>query len=417
MINALSIKNQNSLQILMNNTAFKPHWSCEPYPKNTLLGTRNLRYVENLNSLIICHTGISRVHILNCISGNFTWFDHHASTVRDLKYNGNEIITSSWDTSVRKTDLTTLRQCMVFTEKSMGRCPHSSISEDGHYLISSSYDSDKETTLSDNRLRIWELKSGNLIKSILLPGNHLFTNRNVAAKFFEGKIYAISDSGIFCIYNADFQLEFLYEFFVNIREFLIMKKEKKILLSSENGKLFVFDIFTKQITMASNAIGYNCIDLTFHPNHDNTIIGSFSSGIIKMWRWPDFKNPIIIETNIYIWKSIVIGNKLLTGGANGPICIFDISDLSEIKLFAKLNVYKDFYFLQQERSKNFYTNACSKIRVFDTQTMKYLDENSSSDLVGSNNSLNVLHEVFDTSTSDHTLTKVNNPLLHLLQKN
>jgi WD40 repeat protein len=194
--NALALFRKESHEFLMKDylIALK-----EGFPG---LGIRYITYHEPDQTLLISNISNGRLHLLNLATGSYRWFEHHKTTIRKIKYFRGEILTSSWDGSVRATHYHTLKERLVMTEKNMGRCPYFNISPDGKYLYSFSYDSDVVPFGLMNTVRKWSLKTGKLVSELAASGEQKGSARSGTIIIHNGLLYVCGDSGYFRIFDA-----------------------------------------------------------------------------------------------------------------------------------------------------------------------------------------------------------------------
>ena len=328
-------------------------------------GTRSVFYYEPEHTLLISHISSNRVHLINFLTGKIRWFDHHGTTVRNVQVSNHEIISASWDGTVCVTNFDTLKLRLVLTEKSMGRCPIVMVSQDCRHVFSYSYDSDKNPGCTSNAVRKWSLADGALNYAIQLSGYHRTNRRCGACIVYDGLLYVVSDSGYLQVFHASTgKIQEEYYCDEELQNLCIVPSLKMILMAGNKGNFYLYDTSCKKITLTIKGHEFEVREMLMHPNNQEVFFSISSDGTLKVWKIPDLKLLASVEVNKnYLWSFAIFNNLIITGGEEGHLWIYDITDLRNIILKGKLEIFDQSYIFQPVDPNSFYTNDLSAIQV------------------------------------------------------
>ncbi len=344
--------------------------------------TRSICYDKSEHSLLISHVYSNRVHVLNLLTGKLRWFDHHGTTVRSIKVFNNEIITASWDGKVCVTNFDSLKPRLILTEKEMGRCPYFTISPEKDFVYTYSYDSDKNPDQFSNTVRKWSLVDGKLKKLIQLPGRHLSFLRSGSCEVCGNRLYVVSDTGHFHVFDSD-SANLKTERFFNeeLRALCLLTAYNMVALAGCNGNIYLCDLSGEKYLKKIKGHQYEISDLFIHPDKPEILMSISFDGTLKIWKLPELELLESIYVNgINLWTVDVVNDLLIVGGEDRDIWIYDIKDLSEIKTKGRLIISDENYAFMPTETNDFYASDLSMMQVknkeknmlFDGQTAEYL---------------------------------------------
>jgi WD40 repeat protein len=399
-------------------------------------GIRSVFYDNTNQTLLISNVSNGKIYILNLVTAKLEILDNHNATVRKVRVVGDEIISASWDNSVRVFNKHNLTLRLILTTGNMGRCPGFQVSPDYKYVYSFSYDSDVDSN-AENVVRKWSLKTGRLLKEYTNTGKHFAMTRSGGVFLYKNLVGVCSDSGYLNFFNArtgklmksNYKPHTVFRSSVCIGDYAF--------LADVSGHLHKFSIkhqvFMRVIQYAHQS------DLTslshLKKGGIEYIVSTGFDGTVKFWNFPDLNLVNEVETPWGKWSFTFIGeNTLVASDLKGRLLIYDITNLKKIKpkgvvqLFAngEFVAYKD-KTLGQTPIKRFFTNDLNLLSTFkceftEEDFMQNPDllkpEMESSDGMGSsvtkyeeitgkqseyilsaNNSIEVFHELFKDASS------------------
>jgi WD40 repeat protein len=365
-------------------------------------GTRSIFYYKHEHTLIISHISSNRVHLINFLTGKIRWFDHHGTTVRNVQVSNHEIISASWDGTVCVTNFDTLKLRLVLTEKSMGRSPMVMISQDGRFVYSYSYDSDKNPGCTSNTVRKWTLADGALNYVIQLPGYHRTIRRCGACIEYNELLYVVSDSGYLQVFNAsNGKIEEEYYCDEELQNLCIVPSLNMILIAGNKGNFYLYDISCKRITLTIKGHEFEVRDILLHPFNQQVFFSISSDGTLKVWKIPDLKLLAAIDVhNNYLWSFDIVNNLILTGGEEGDIWIYDIKDLQNIILKGKLEIFDQAYMFESVDPNSFYTNDLSILQASRKKDETPVNGPFVEHLLNSCNNFKLMQDLFCSNRED-----------------
>jgi len=359
-------------------------------------GTRNLCYHKDSNTLLVSNILNGRVHLINLSTGQLRWYQHHCTTVRDIKVFRGEILTSSWDGTVRTVNFQTLQERLVMTDRLMGRSPYLTITPDGQYVLAFSYDTDKDHYCNSNKVRMWSLKDGKLVNVFGPIGDYRSTIRSGACLILDKRLYVISNSGNFNIFNlsngALLSENVLPE---DLRSMCLVPAYDQILAGDTSGSIHFYDMHKSRFIRSEKCHRTDVTFMKVHPKHPEILFSCCFDGVLNIWEFPSFRriNSIKVD-NDYVWAFRFIGDLLIVAGSGGDICIYDIRDLNNITMKGKIRIFDTSYVVFKTDSNLFYTNDIS---IYDVVTVKddtLIERKKAESLLHSFNNIGVLHEIF-----------------------
>jgi WD40 repeat protein len=361
-------------------------------------GTRYVHYYKSEHSLLVSHTISNRVHVIDLLTGKLRWFDHHGTSVRSILVCNHDIITASWDGSLCVTDFDTLELRLILTEKSMGRCPHVEISPDFKFAYSYSYDSDKNPE-SSNGIRAWSLENGMLETFIQLPGGHLGKRRCGSCVILNNKIYSVSNSGYFQVFDC-YSGKMLSEHFLydELESLCPIPSHDIIILGGTSGSIYKYNITDEKITQSIKGHMHDVTQLMTYGERPDVLLSVSFDGTLKIWEIPDIK--LIASVNVFrnsLWTLSKVNNLILTGGDAGEIWIYDIKDLKNILLKGRMVVFDQSIAYIPVDSGSFYSDNLSTIRVLKKENYDAPESQFAEYLLNSCNTLKVFQDLFNTA--------------------
>ncbi len=360
------------------------------------LGIRCLCYDEKEHTLIIANTGVRRVHLINLETGALRWYDHHETTVRHIVRFRDEIITSSWDGTVRVVNFSDFSQRMALTERYMGRSPFVTVSPDGNYIFSLSYDVEKNPLIRTNIVRKWDYKTGRLLQSYSHTGQHKSSTRSGVCIPIGERLYVISNSGflnVFHLHSGTLLKE------NSIRgDFRTMCHAPgfNILISTDiTGFIHLYNLRNDRLYASYQVHQDDITGILVHPRKPEIVFTCSFDGLIKISELPDFKCLYTLPVdNHELWSFTFIGEMLVAGSTSGFIYIYDISNLRGPQLKGKIFLSGEAYSIFSQDSHLFYTNNTSIFNLFRKKENEIITGKQSDYLLHLFNSKQVLDRLF-----------------------
>jgi WD40 repeat protein len=359
-------------------------------------GIRYLNYFEQKNTLLISNVSNGRVHLLNLMTGQLDSFTHHQTTVRKILTFKNDIITASWDGTVRVTDFDTLSQRLVLTDKSMGRCPYINITPDGKYLYSFTYDSDIIPLGMANTIRKFCLKTGRILFRVAASSFAKSQCRSGSIILWKNKLYECSDSGYFRIFdlrNGRFIKEIVTQY--DYRTMTSLFHYNYLLASDWQGRIHFFNLKTNKFDYAIQAHNSDILSIRVHPKNPNILFTSGNDGMIRVWEMPEFRllNTIFVNQRD-LWSFVFINDRVVVGNFAGEIRIYKISNFYNLSYIGRIILSDHSFVAQTTGSKLFFTNNLESIEISPVNNDTALSSREKEYLLNQNNNLMALRELF-----------------------
>ena len=383
-------------------------------PDYPSLGIRYLHYHAPDHTLIMCNIHHGQVHLLNLLTGHFRSFIPHRATVRKARVFNGDIYTSSWDGTVRVSHYHSLRETMILTDRTMGRCPFFNISPDGAHLYSFSYDSDMIPMGVANSVRKWCLGTGRLVKLMAASAEQKSYRRSGSIIFYGGRLHVCSNSGYLRVFdmntgrlikdvptNADF------------RAMMALFHYGYILASDWDGNIHFFNVETLMVDYILKCHHAEMLCMRLHPQNPDIIFTSSIDGVIKVWRMPGFE-PLgsVLTGHDQLWSMVFVNDRLLSGNDDGEIRVYDISDLMHLKCLGRIVLSGNSFVAQSLSIKKFYTNNIADMEVYNPEGLQP-GQKVKDYLLGRGNSLEVLTGMFGLDALSGNMTG-NSPFMPLL---
>jgi len=359
-------------------------------------GTRYVYYHEADNTLLVSHSWGSRVHLINLNTGNLRYHDFHSKTVRKILVYNNEIITASWDGTIRVVDYHTLKERLMLGDPEMGRSPCVSVSPSGEHLVSFSYDSDIKPEYTSNRVRLWQLNNGHLKRIFHNTGEHMSYRRSGYCLIHENNLYVISNSGYLNVYQLGTGMLVSSIFLsLNLRAMCLHPSRNLIFIGNEAGEIHVCRLIPTLSLYTIKAHRYDISEFRVHPEREDILITIAFDGKVKFWKLPSFSCECEISCDYsMLWTQTMKKDIFFTGSDEGEIWIFDVHDLPNVRLKGKMKVYNDFFVVYANDSRFFYTNDISKLELLNKDNNEPVNGKQAEYLLNSFNKEWVLHDVF-----------------------
>lgn len=366
------------------------------------VGTRSICYDKSEHSLLISHFYSNRVHVLNLATGKLRWFDHHGTTVRSIKVFNHEIITASWDGTVCVTNFDSLKPRLILTEKEMGRCPYFTISPENDFVYTYSYDSDKNPDQISNTVRKWSLVDGKLKKNIQLPGRHLSIRRSGSCEVYGNRLYVVSDTGHFHVFDSDSANLKAGRFFNDeFRALRVLNEFNMVALAGGKGNIYLCDLSGEKYLKKIKGHRYEISDLVIHPDKPEILISISFDGIMKIWKLPALELLGSIDVNgIDLWTVAVVNDLLIVGGEERDIWIYDIKNLSEIATKGRLVISDETYAFIPAETNAFYASDLSLMQVRNKENKILFEGQSAEYLLNTACDFNLFKDLFASENND-----------------
>jgi len=365
------------------------------------LGIRYIHYYERDNTLLVSNSANGRVLLLNIATGNYRSFLNHSATVRKIRvFNGN-IYTSSWDGSVRSTDYHTLREKMIYTERTMGRCPFFNITPDGKYLYSFTYDSDVIPMGVANSLRKWDLQTGKLVNIVAASTEQKSYRKSGSVIFHGNRVYVSGNCGYFRVFDQRTgRLIKELATAADFRSMMAMFHHNYLLASDWDGYIHFVNLKTDRIDHVLKAHTTDIMCMRLHPRDRDVVFTSSSDGIINVWKMPRFRliNTIVVDHGD-LWSMVFINDCLLSGNIDGEIQVHDIKDLMNIQYKGRIVVSDRSFVVQVKDTRMFYTNDISSMQVYREDEGPGISDKEAEYLLDRGNSLLALRELLGVDES------------------
>ena len=373
-------------------------------------GTRSVCYYKTEHSLLVSHVWSNRVHILNLGTGKLRWFDHHGTTVRSVQICNNEIITTSWDGTVCITGFDSLELRLILTEKEMARCPYAAISSDNNFVYSYSYDSDKNPYQTSNTVRKWSLTDGKLEKVIQLPGAHLTRRRCGSCEVHNNRLYVVSDTGYFNIYDCDTGTLLKEDKYNDQLACLcLLPKFNMIALAGGEGNIHLCDLTGHRISSSQYGHIWDISQLVPLQNQPEIMISVGFDGIMNIWRLPSMELIKSVDVHMArLWTVDEVNSLILTGGEDGVIYIYDIKNLPVIVLKGKLVFSDESYTFFHSELNSFYASDQSRVQVIRNEDGKHIEGQFAEYLINSVCNFKIFKDLFSSESNDLSVLKIEN---------
>lgn len=387
------------------------------FPRNTRFGwnvscstaaTRCLFYREP--DLFVSHISNGKVDVINLLTGEIRFMDHHRFSVRyiDSVYNRfigkMEIGLASWDGTVSLSDYYSLKFRVKLHDSGMGRCPHFSVNPGDASVIAFSYDTDKNIGFRQNVIRVFSIKDGSLFQKIPVPHPHLYSLRCGTTLLNDDSICCVSDNGYLQIFDPSFNLKSEYSFEDSLHN--IIRFSDSLILGGSSGNIYLFNFLTRSKIGVQKAHVDHV--MCFCHRDDHSFFSSGFDGVVKTWRCESDQMVQLSESNLSdfnhqhfneIWSMTRIDNKLLVGGLQNEIFVFEILPGSNDLKFIGFLIISDnnqFAFLTADNHRYYSSDPASLIRIKKEETpgSASLDDINSEYTLISNNDLQVLRDVF-----------------------
>lgn len=369
------------------------------------LMTRNLCYHKATNTLVFSNIHNGRVHLIDLTTGKLRWYDHHLQTVRDIKIWNRNILTASWDGTIRAVDFDSLRERFLFTDPYMGRTPYLTLSHDERYLLGYSYDSDKNPLFHGNKIRRWNLADGRFINNYGPLGTHRSRTRSGACVIHEGLMHTISDSGN--LNTFDFKTGQLINQAVvehDLRSMCLVPALNLILAGDVDGFVHFFDIRTGRFFQTRQFHSNEVTFMLIHPENTNHLFSCGFDGCLKAWELPRARLIGSVETgNNFLWAFRFINNLAVVCGDGGDIGVFDIRDPNSIRPRGFIKLFREAFLANSVGSSRVYTNDPSLLKVVCKSTGVEADAQTNHSVLMVMNDLRVLHTIFSDDKVTGTL--------------
>ncbi len=337
------------------------------------IGLRYIHYDQANQTLLTSNVNNGNVYIMNLITGKLDVLDNHKTTVRKVAVFGNEIITASWDNSIRVFNRQLLKPRLVLTTENMGRCPTFEVSNDYKWVYSFSYDSDKNMN-KENIVRKWSLKTGRLLKEYKETGSHFALTRSGSLFIYKKELVVASDSGYLNFFDiktgklskSNYLPRTIFRSTINVGDYAF--------LADLAGHLHKFSIkdqmFEAKVNYAHKSDVTNI--KSFIKGGQYYIITTSFDGAVKIWSYPDLNLISEIVSPFGKWAMTIIGERtLIAGDLNGSLLIYDISNIKKIKARGVIRLFSGGSYLAyldnnhgQTPIKQFYTNDLSLMDAY-----------------------------------------------------
>ncbi|MBN1198403.1 MAG: hypothetical protein JXA23_03550, partial [Bacteroidales bacterium] len=275
------------------------------------------------------------------------------------------IISSSWDGTVRMVDFYSLSERLVLTQRRMGRSPFVTVSPDGRFLFSFSYDIEKSPLCQSNIVRQWSYHTGDMVRIFSNTGVHKSGTRGGACMPVGDHLYTLSNSGYLNLFDLrSGRLINETSIAEDFRTMCVIPERNLIIASDTNGSIYLYHIIYKRI-LASWKIHQNDITcIKVYPGNPDIIVTCSFDGFVKIWELPEFNLIEVLPIDQHeLWSCEFIGNLLAVGSTSGFIYIYGLVDLSAISLKARMFLSKQAYVIFPENSTHFYCNDSSLLSI------------------------------------------------------
>ncbi len=359
-------------------------------------GIRYLYYHKADHALLVSYLGDRKVHIFNLGTGLLRMHSLHSRTVRNLMVHNDEIISTSWDGSVKLVNYYSLRERISLSGLKIGRSPHSIVSEDGDYIYTFNYDSDFDPLCEQNNVRKWRVSDGLLEGVISQTGNHIGVTRSGMCIEYQGVLYVISNSGYLTAFRIN-DLEKIDSLFIarNLRTFCISPEYGLLLINDISGVVFFYDINLGMVVFRMRCHIGDISTIRIIPWSGDHFCTISSDGNTKIWNLPHRSCVSLCKRSEYsLWSMDFIDRLLLTGGEGGQIDVFDLSNLSHPEFVASISIYNNSVAVFPATGKMYFANNNEHIEVFDKSTDLPVKGKIAEYQRYSLNSLKVLDDVF-----------------------
>jgi WD40 repeat protein len=381
-------------------------------------GIRFLTWYDKDKTLLVSNVHNGQVQLLNLLSGKLRHFKSHFRTVRRVKVVDEEIITASWDGSVRISNYYTLEERLKLRCLKMGRCPDFSLTPDGNFLFSFSYDQDVDPANSYNNVRQWCLKTGTLHNIFPASSCKTGTSFSGSSIYHNNRLYVASDSGFYRAFSLETgSLIAELRFNTDFRTMIGLPHYNCMLACDWEGNIYLLNMLTHQPDMKVKAHSHDIYCLREHPLRKGNIFTADKFGMVNIWEMPGLRYVNTIDTGMVdVWSMDFLNNRLLVGGNGGKIMVYDIIDLNRIKYIGSLLIGHDSFVAQVEGSNRYFTNDTSLIEIVNLADNSILEGKEAEYLAGEFNSLKVLRELFGVEDYTNELLNGEMEFIPMLQE-
>ncbi len=381
-------------------------------------GIRYLTWYDKDKTLLVSNNNNGQVQLLNLLTGNMRHIKSHSHTVRRVKVVNEEIITASWDGSVRITNYYTLEERLKLKDLKMGRCPDFTLTSEGSFLFSFSYDHDVDPASAYNNVRQWCLKTGKLHHIFTASPSKTGTISSGSSICYNNRLYVVSDSGFYRVFSLETrsliaELRFIKDF----RTMIGLPHYNCMLACDWEGSIYLLNMLTHQPEMKIKAHSHDIYCLREHPLRKGHIFTSDKYGRVKIWKMPGLRYVNTIDTGmVEVWSMDFLNNRLLAGGSGGKIMVYDISDLNRIKYIGSVVIGDDSFVARKEGSNRYFTNDARMIEILNLADNSIMEGKEAEYLAGECNSLTVLRELFGIEDHANELLNGKMEFIPMLQE-
>jgi WD40 repeat protein len=383
-------------------------------------GIRYVCYYKDDNSLLISNVVDGQLVILDLNNGTFKKHQLHSTTIRKIAIyktaEGPRIITSSWDGSCKVTNYNTFENILTLTSASMGRTPHFKLSHDARYLFSFSYDSDLNAGEVSNTVRQWSMYDGSLVKIFPASDCQKTTNRSGSCELSDNRLYIVSDSGYFKVYDVDTGV-LIHEIITNGNfRMCSLYREDFIIAADSEGFIYLYDIKRNILKLKSRFDYADIYCLRIHPQNPDIIFVTGYYGKIKVVNLPDFQIINTIDTGSYqLWSMDFKDDLLFIGNIHHEVMIYNIRDLENIIFKGKISLLDTCFVIQIPESKMFYASDISDLEIVKTEDQVKVEGKEALNLLTQFNNPMILKELFGSSENFRKMVAAENKPLLLIK--
>ena len=400
-----------------NSIKVYPHDSCKSVQNDFTIrlknnqkrtGVRCITFWDKENTVVISHLNSGKVHLINLNTGKFSYYAYHSHTVRHITVYNDEVISSSWDRSIRVVNAYSLKQRLILRDTMMCGSPFSTVaklSDGSEFIFGVSYDSDLNPKVNSNIIRKFSLSDGKIVQKISQTGDHQLSEYSGTCLEYDGKLYYVGDSGFLNVFKSD-TCELIEENFIDasLRTMILIPKFKKILAADTEGFIHSFCLQTRTCTRTLlHTKNISRIVRMKLPEYPDIIATCSFDGTVRISELPLLNEVAVLPAvNQELWAlTVTANNRLITGGTENDILIYDISNLNNIHLTGTMRVYENSYVVCAENNPSiFYTNDINNFEVVSRETNEPIkDKKFQEYILESCNTLNALSLVFGAPKS------------------
>ena len=378
--------------------ADKFHFSVNPAIRYD--GIKSLFYDKEEHWLSISHSAGEMIHVLDLLTGKLRCEEIGDEPIKAVLSWNSKIITAHCKGKVEFIPLDSespgLRE-IIF----MGpRAANLSVSSDCKYLIMNVYQFEKGPKVQRNSINICSTEESTDSWYMAIPCDHKASGRGGISMLHDNRLYVAGDCGCFYIFDFLKCTQLFADFYDNqeLQCLCLFPSLNRIVFSGIKGHIFVCDNAGQRMTQTKK--GSAITHMMVHSGQPNLLVSLNSGGTVDIWQMPDLELIATIKVDhSCLLTAAMVGDLLLTGGKDGIIRIYDLSDVKTPKQVGKLMVTAESFAFFPAGAKAFYCDNQSIIQM-ERDDGAVCDDLLADYLISSHNDFNVFRTFFLPGNQD-----------------